>query len=67
MVPLDMDRLRESRVLGMVAGVAAVIGLWLYFVQELFRVTEGGRLIFGVNLIGGALVLQRRFLNLLSF
>ena len=57
MVPSDMDRLRECRVLGMLAGVAAVIGLWLYFVQEIFRLTEGARLVLGVNLIGGALVL----------
>ena len=57
MVPSEMERLRECRVLGMLAGVAAVIGLWLYFVQEIFRATEGARLILGVNLIGGALVL----------
>ena len=56
MAPSDMDRLGECRVLGMLAGVAAVIGLWLYFVQEIFRLTEGARLILGVNLIGGALV-----------
>ena len=56
MAPSEMDRLRECRILGMLAGVAAVIGLWLYFVQEIFRVTEGARLILGVNLIGGALV-----------
>ena len=51
-----MDRLRECRVLGMLAGVAAVMGLWLYFAQEIFRATEGARLILGVNLIGGTLV-----------
>ena len=56
MVPSETDRLRACRILGMLAGVAAVIGLWLYFVQEIFRVTEGARLILGVNLIGGALV-----------
>ena len=52
----NRNRLRECRVLGMLAGVAAVIGLWLYFVQEIFRVTEEARLILGVNLIGGSLV-----------
>ena len=57
MVPSEMERLRECRILGMLTGVAAVIGLWLYFVQEIFRATEGARLILGINLIGGALVL----------
>ena len=52
----NRDRLGECRVLGMLAGVAAVIGLWLYFAQEIFRLTEGARLVLGVNLIGGALV-----------
>ena len=52
----DKERLRECRVLGMLAGVAAVIGLWLYFAQEIFRFTEGMRLMPGANLVGGALV-----------
>lgn len=56
MGPSETERLGECRVLGMLAGVAAVMGLWLFFVQEIFRVTEGARLILGVNLIGGALI-----------
>ncbi len=58
MVPSKMERLRECRVLGMLAGVAAVIGLWLYFVQEIFRATEGARW-FRLNLGYGPLAPSR--------
>lgn len=52
----DKDRLYESRVLGTLAGMTAGIALWVYFMEEIFEVTQQTRL-FGYNIIGGVLVL----------
>ena len=57
MKPSDIDRLREYRALGTLAGMtSAGVAFGAYFMQEIFKVTNQTTL-FELNLLGGVLVL----------
>ena len=53
----DADRRGECRALGAVAGIAAGVAFWAYFMEQIFKVTQKSQL-FEIEIIGGALVLS---------
>ena len=49
------DRLRECRVLGTMAGIAGGVAFWMYFVGEIFDVTQRFKLL-EIDIVAWALV-----------
>ena len=53
----DADRRGECRALGTVAGIAAGIAFWAYFMEEIFKVAQQSNLV-AIDIVGGTLVLS---------